>query len=421
MSRCLRAIPHAAAMLFFASAATAQPIGGLTLADAIERAVHASPRLDSSRAGTEAARDVEVQSHLFPNPEIFFDVENISGTGPYRSATNAELTGGISERIELGGKRDARQSAAAAERRAAETDLDAARLDLVRDVTIAFAAVVAAQEGMRLSRDFEGAARKVLAEVARRVAAAKDPLFLKERAEAALATATIARQHAEWVHAGARQTLARFWGEATLSGAVDTTSLLETAAPAPLLFYQDRVARTPDVTRFERLREARQADLDLARAQNIPDLNANIGVRRFAGSRDTALIAGVSLPIPVFNQNQGDIARANAEVARVSAERQRAEFERRQELVAAWTDWQSDWHAIVALTSSALPKAERAFDMALAGFRRGAFRYLDVLDTQRALFEIRAALAENIARLQVARARVERLIGHSIHPTSMTP
>jgi cobalt-zinc-cadmium efflux system outer membrane protein len=426
MTRIPKTILQAVAMLFLAEAplaAKAALPGSLTLANAIERAVRASPRLDAARAGIDAARGVEAQAQLYPNPEIFLDAENVAGTGPYRSTANAELTGGISERIEFGGKRAARQSSAAAERSAAETDLDAARLDLVRDVTIAFAAVVAAQEDVRLARDLEGTARKVLAEVVRRVSAAKDPLFQKDRAEAALTTATLARLRAEQVHAGALQALARFWDEATLPESVDATSLVEAAAPAPLSIYEDRIAQTPNVIRYERLREARVADLNLARAENIPDINAKLGVRRFAGARETALIAEISLPIPVLNQNQGEIARARAEIVRMSAERRRTELERDQQLVAAWTEWQSAWSAIAALRSSALPQAERAFDLALAGFRQGGFRYLDVLDTQRAYFDIRSALAASVARLHVARARVEWLVGHPVHPpeTSTSP
>jgi cobalt-zinc-cadmium efflux system outer membrane protein len=423
MTQPLRASFSAFLFLLFAGAALADvvatppPTGGLTLAEAVDRAVKASPRLDASRAVVSAAAGTEVQTHLFPNPEVALTAENVAGTGPYGGTSNAELTGGVTQLFELGGKREARQAAASAERRAAETDLDAAKLDLKRDVTVAFAAVVAAQESVRLSRDLENTARQVLADVSRRVAAAKDPLFQRSRAEVALATAVVGRQRAEELLAGARQKLARYWGETTLSETLDPASLPAASEPAALETYEARLAKTPDVTRFARLREAREADLALARAQNIPDVRANLGVRRFPGTRDTALIAGVSIPIPVFNQNQGEIARASAEVTRMTAELQRAQLERSQELVDAWTDWQSAWTEITTLKSAALPQAQRAFNLALAGFQQGAFRYLDVLDAQRALFETRVALAAAIARLQEARAKVERLTGHPLQLT----
>lgn len=416
----LRASACALAVLFLAHSALADaappPAGGLTISDAIERAAKVSPRLDASRASVAAAAGTEVQTHLFPNPEVALTAENLGGTGAYRGTSSAELTGSVSQLFELGGKRQARQASASAERRAAETDLSGAKLDLVRDVTIAFAAAVAAQDNVRLARDLEDTARRVLADVSRRVAAAKDPLFQRSRAEVALATATVARQRAEETLVGGRQKLARYWGEPTLAEMLDPASLPPANAPAAIGDYEARLAKTPDVLRFTQLREAREADLALARAQNIPDVRGNVGVRRFAGTKDTALIVGVSIPIPIFNQNQGEIARAGAEVARMTAEMQRAQLERSQELIDAWTDWKNAWTEISTLKSSALPQAQRAFDLALAGFRQGGFQFLDVLDTQRALFETRAALATAVAKLQEARARVERLTGQSFNP-----
>jgi cobalt-zinc-cadmium efflux system outer membrane protein len=416
----LRAISCAVTILLLANAAIAEPsaTGGLTLTDAIERATKSSPRLDSSRATVAAAAGTETQTHLYPNPEIGFTAENVAGSGPYNGTSNAELTGSVSQLIELGGKREARQASASAERRAAETDFDAARLDVVREVTASFASIVAAQENVRLAIDLEDTARKVLADVSRRVAAAKDPLFQKSRAEVALSTATIARKHADETLNGLRQKLARFWGETALAQNLDGSSLPRIEGPAALSVYEARLSRTPDVSRYARLREAREADLDLARAQNIPDVRANIGLRRFPGTNDTALVAGFSIPIPVFNQNQGEIARASAEATRMTAELRRAEQERSQELVDAWTDWQSAWSEIATLKSSALPLAERAFNQAFGGFQQGGFRYLDVLDTQRALFETRSALASATARLQDAHARVDRLTGQALQLTN---
>lgn len=401
----------------YAAEPPAPPAATLALSDAIGRAIAASPRLESSRGSIAAAAGTERQAHLFPNPEVGVQAENVAGTGPYGGTSNAEFTYGVSQFIELGGKREARQAAATAERRAAETDFDAAKLDLIRDVTSAYANVVAAQESLRLARDLESTARNVLADVSRRVAAAKDPLFQRSRAEVALTTATIARQRAEETLRGARERLARFWNATTVTEEVDADTIYAADGPAALPVYEARLSKTPDITRFERLREARQADLALAEAANVPDIRANVGMRQFPGSNDTAVVAGISLPIPVWNRNQGEIARASAEVGRMNAELRAAQLERSQQLVDAWTDWKSAWTEIQKLRAEALPQAERAFNQALAGFRQGGFRYLDVLDAQRAFFETRGALLAALVKLQDARARVERLTGHALQLT----
>ncbi len=409
-----RAVLTLILLLGLASPALAQQaapaqVSKLTLHDAIVRALAASPRLDASRASIAAATGSEQQTHLLPNPELGVEAENFAGSGAYSGFGGSEITYTASQFIELGGKREARQQAAAAERRTAEADLDAARLDLVRDVTLAYMDIVAAEENLRLARELEDTAGRVLADVGRRVAAARDPLFQKSRAEVAFATASIARTRAQDALAAARQKLGRYWRAPLAADAVASDAFFTAAAPAPLTSYEGLLAQTPDIKRYALLREAREADADLARAGAVPDIRASVGLRQFPGGNGSAVVAGVSLPIPVFNQNQGEIARAAAEVTRAAGERRQAEFERAQQLADAWTQWQSAWSEIEALKKNALPQAERAFKQALNGYRLGGFEYLDVLDTQRAFFETRAALIAALSRLQAARAHVARL------------
>lgn len=408
------------ALVLGISPAQAQPttnLPTLSLNDAIDRALTVSPRLAASRASIAAAAGTRVQSGLLPNPEIGLNAENVAGTGAYSAFDNAELTVGASQLIELGGKRDARQAAAAANWRAARIDLDATQLELVREVTVAYVEAVTAEEQLRLTKDLEATARNVLADVSRRVDAAKDPLFQRSRAQVALTTATVARESAESALLAARQKLARYWGAPTVTEALDPATLFAVVEPEPLASYEARLTSAPDVLRYNELKAAREAELALAHAGAVPDVRASLGVRQFPGSSATALVLGVSLPIPVFNQNQGEIARAGAEITRTVSERRQAELERSQQLVDAWNQWKSAVAEATRLKASALPQADRAFKQALAGFQQGGFRYLDVLDAQRAFFDVKGALISALSRLQAARAQVERLTASATHST----
>lgn len=403
------------AALFGGSEVRAADSPNFTLEEAISRAVKASPKLDAARAGIAAAAGSELQASLWPNPEASFEAENFAGSGPYNGIRSTELTYGASQLIELGGKREARQRSAAAGHRVALTDLSAAELDLVSEVTVAYMEVVADGENARLASDLEETARKVFADVSRRVAAARDPLFQRSRADVALTNARIARERAQATLLSARQKLARYWGETAIDQPVSAELFFTASAPAPLETYRLNLERTPDFARFDALRSQREADLSLARAGAIPDLKASFGVRQFPGTSDAALVAGISVPIPLLNQNQGEIARAGAEVRRVSHERRQAAQEREQVLIQSWSDWQSAWDEATALKTKAVPEAQKAFNLALNGYRMGGFEYLDVLDTQRAFFETRSALIAALSRLHAARAQVERLAGTNLH------
>ena len=76
----LRAALLAGAALLMARSACAAP---LTLGQAVERAIAASPDIRASGAGIDAARAEQTQAHVRPNPTLSVEAENFAGTGSY--------------------------------------------------------------------------------------------------------------------------------------------------------------------------------------------------------------------------------------------------------------------------------------------------------------------------------------------------
>ena len=96
----------------------------VTLEQAIARALDASPTI-KSRDELVGGADAGVrQSGVLPNPEIDVELENFAGSGPFNSLDEAELTLGVSQRIERSGKRDGRVAIAKAERDIAAIERD---------------------------------------------------------------------------------------------------------------------------------------------------------------------------------------------------------------------------------------------------------------------------------------------------------
>ena len=403
-------------VLLGSNAASAQGDGGssppthtLSLSQAIEKALVASPKLESASSGIAAAAGIEQQAKLYPNPQASLQVQNFGGAGSSPGLTAAETSASVSQLFELGGKREARQSAAFANRKTAEIDAVTARLDLTRDVTLAYSDAVVARDGLAVAKDMELAAKQVLDDVSRRVKAARDPLFQRSKAEVAYSTSVVARQNAEQALAAALRRLGRFWGAQTVDDTLVEQSIAQLVGPQPLNAYEARLKTSPDLERFQRVRETRAAELRLAEANAVPDVTASAGIAQTAGVGGVTFLAGVSVPIPIFNRNQGEIARVQAELRRVEQDRRQAEIDRSQELVSAWSNWQSAWQQAVSIQSQSLPQAESAYRQALAGYRSGAFEYLEVLDAQRTFFEQRSNYIAALARLSSARAQTERL------------
>ncbi len=393
-----------------ASWAQAPVTGGvITLNAAIENALSYSPRLKSASSAMLASQGERLQAGLRPNPEAGVEAENLAGRGPYKGVDAAEITFGVSQQLEIGGKRAARQAAAGRGYEISSLEYKAARLDLIRDVTIAYTDAVAAQEEVKLAEDQKKLAGEVLESVSKRVSAAAEPLIQNSKAEVALATSEIAFSRALRELEIAKRTLASFWGQEDGPYSLDASDFLAIQPPAPLMDHAVRLSATPDIARLEAGIARAMAILDLERANAIPDPTVSVGVRDFRETSDQALMFGVSLPIPVWNKNQGNIARALHEARRSETDKQALMLDLGNALTRAAQEMQTAYGEAESLKTIILPAAEKAFTLSRQGYQAGKFPYLEVLDAQRTLFGARSQYNAALKNYHTHRAEVERL------------
>lgn len=381
----------------------------VTLPDAVRRAIDASPRLKSANAGLDAAEGAEEQAGYWPNPELGFEVENIAGDGQFSGIKAAETTLGISQQIEIGGKREARRNAAMALRENANINVLTERLNLERDVHIAYENVLAEAEALKLAFEQEELAKDMLNSVTRRVNAAAEPEIQRSKANVAYATATIDREQKERQLKVAKEKLARLWGESSFDVSLDHSHFFELEAPAPMPSYLDKLDDIPDMQRLAFLKAEKESLLKLERAMAMPDPNLSFAVRDFRETGDKAFVLGVSLPIPVSNQNQGNVTKAKAELSQTENDARQTALDLEQQLIENWQLWNNSYSEATRLNEKLLPSAKKAFRLARNGYAKGKFPYLEVLDAQRTLFDARSQYNGALKRYHMARANVERL------------
>lgn len=386
-------------------------------AHAVATALNHSPALRGAAASRQAVRGEGLQAGLHPNPEGTLTVENfggIGGGGYYRGFAQTETTLGVSQRLELGGKRKARVGFAGRNDSVASLDLEAARLDLTRDVVIALAEATAAQRLAEVEHERVRLANETLRAVQARIDAGKEALLPERRAEVARTTAEIAAERARREAETALRNLAVLMGVTRISLAGkqhwfdDIGAEPRPPTPADPLV---RLETNPDLTRLDAVIAQRRADVALQRANAVPDVTVQGGVRRFEQGRETAFVASVAVPLPVYDRNQGGIARATAELTRAEAEAERGRQALAATLVAAERRAEVAWRAAQSLRRVAVPSAAQAAGFAGTGYAEGKFGFLDVLDAQRALFDTRALLNDALREVHVRRAEVERLRG----------
>ncbi len=389
----------------------AEPLGVLSLRDALALALERSPELAAFSWDVRVREAQALQAGLRPNPSLDLEVEDFGGSGEVSGLDGSETTLALGQLLETAGKRSKRQRAGELDATVAGWEYEVARLELFAAVVRAFSAVAAAEQRVALSDRLIHVAELAAADVGRLVAAGATSPVERTRANVAAATARVDRDSALRALAAARAQLAATWGahEPAFTSVAD--DLPDAAAPPPLVEMRARLERNPELDRWQQEIERREAVVELERARRYPDVLAAAGVKRLEASDDTGLVAALSVPLPIFDRNQGAIAAAESDLRRAEHERRAVEARLGAELESAWQELDGRYVELRALGETILPQAQEAFEGVRRGYAQGLFRNVDVLDAQRTLFELRIREIEAVRAYHEARAELEKLTG----------
>lgn len=366
----------------------------LTLVQALEEAEARSPALAAARADVEAARGRLRQARFRFNPDLNVEVENFAGTGPYSGFNGTETTVSVNQRLDLGGRRKARMTLAEAEVAAQEYRFAIARAELAQQVRNLFAFGIAARDNLALARDNEQRARE-LSRIARElVDAGKEPPLRGLRADAALAQATAALRAAEADEAAARRSLAALFGVDIPPAELGGSDLLTPPANVDAMATLDvRLAEAERIIADARLRQAR--------AEGRLDPSVGVGIRQIRETGDRALMASFSMPLPVFDRNQGNIAAARSETQSAEARRNSVLANTQAEIANARSALAAAEARVTALEDSGIGQAREALRLAQLSYRAGKSSLIELLDAQQAYASAQSEL------IAARRARAE--------------
>lgn len=395
------------------------PKGELTLRQAMALAVVRNPRLRAFGWEVRRAEAQILQAGLWPNPEIEAEFENFGGNKEFSGTQSLETTISLAQTFPLGNDIERRRELAGYESRLAGWDYEAARLEVLTEVTQRYVALLAAERRVTVAREALQLAEQVQETTRKRIDAGAAPPIEATRAAVPVATARVALRRAERQQEAARKQLSLMWtsGEPTfdaVSGSLEQLQSLPTPEQLVALINQN-----PDVARWATEISARQAEARLAEAEAIPDVTGQIGYRRLNESDADALVAGISLPLPIFDRRQGDVLAAR--LGAVSARQRQREAELRLEAVLsdAYARLASAYDEATAIRDEALPPASEAFDVTRGAFEKGDVTFIDVLDAERTLVELRTQHLDALADYHATVAEIEGLIGQPLD--SLTP
>ncbi len=391
----------------------------LTLPQALEQALARNRDLVVSRRELEVSRGRLRQARLYPlNPELNVDgdagLATARGEGSERRGVGGGRIG-LSQAIEVRGQRSLRVRGAEAEVARSEWLLRDSERQVIADTTRVFSDLLVAQERLAVARDAVALATE-----------------LRSTADALVESGTVPeldalRAEVELRRASNRVTLE----SAAVSSAIRALAFLigapapgELRASGPLLLEPlpggldelSATARTqrPDVKAAEAAVAGAAANLALVRAERfLPAVTASVSYGEGADfdSTNRRVLFGLSVPLPLWNRREGDLAAAEAELRKQEAQRDRLVAQVERDVITAFQQFAASQRAVEDLLRRILPAQEEAARLMQEGYRLGEFRLTEALQAQRDLIEGRGGYLEAVATYNAAAVELRKALG----------
>lgn len=381
----------------------------LTLDTAIDLALAHNPELRASSGRIDAAAGRAFQAKLWPNPELTVAAEDIPArTGSF---SDSKDTLGVAQRVPYPGKKKLDGQIGVAGTRVAEAEVALRRLELVRDVRVAFFRILAAERLVEVSRELAAVAESSATTARKRVEAGAAADQEQLRAEIQFDQARTELAGFEQEASTARQELATLlghseWSDAQVSGALADRpdhTLLDVGTEQWLGQHPGNVAA-------RHAKDQALLELKRARLEPYPDVTLGVSGGR-EGPAETSIVEfRVGVPLPIFDRSKGRKLEAQANMGIAQAQAEAAEQRLLRDWRIARQRFRTAADQVASYRDRILPKANDALRLVQTGFQEGKFGFIDLLDTQRTTAEARLAYQQKLLDLNIAQAELQAFI-----------
>ncbi len=387
----------------------------LSLEDAIYRAMESNPELQVFKTEIKAREARTVQESLLPNPEFDIEIENFAGSGALSGFKSTEMTLAFGQLIELGGKRGERTKVAALESDLALWRYEKKRLNIITDVRRVFTQVLAAQNKLNLDRQLQELAQTFKTNIDTLVQAGRLSTAESARAQVELSNRTLAIQQSKRVLSNAKRMLAASWGSKTVNFFMVDGELSAIEILPEVESLNQALEKSPIIIEQNAVLKRQKAETELAKAQAVPDLVISAGYRRYNESDDQAFVAGLSIPLPIYDRNQGGRQEAQYRERQSEQRLQSLRIHLNTEVNNQLETMRNISAEIEMLQNIILPEAQSAYDIIQKNYRLGKYGLIDVLDAQRQLFDAEGRYLDALAEINLQIIELEGLLGQSIN------
>jgi outer membrane protein, heavy metal efflux system len=368
-----------------------------------EMAFRCNPTLVQAAARVQAARGQLLQAGLYPNPVIGYQGTEIGNEG------RAGQQGGfIGQEIVTAGKLQLSQAVAGQAIRQAESAWAAQRCRVLTDVRRDFYEVLVAQRSVELSEQLVGLGEQGV-QAAEKLMRAKEVAridVLQARIEAD--SAKILLEKAKNRHAAAWRRLAAAAGAPALQLAPLTGDLQQGMLELGWEETLNRLlAESPQIAAARAGVARAQAALNRECAGRTPNVELQGAVQYDNATRDTFANFQVGVPFPIYNRNQGNILKAQAELTAAQREVARVQLSLQQRLASVFEQHATARGQVEKYNSDILPNARESLRLVSEGFRQRELSYVVLLTAQRTYFQTNLAYLDALRDLRLAAVAID--------------
>ena len=384
----------------------APPAGPVTVDDFVRLAVERNPRLTRANLAIDAARGRHLQAGLYPNPELAATWDEIGD----RTGNGIITAPKVTQTIVTGTKLTLAQAVAAREVDQATLELLTERYVVVGSVRAAFYEAYTLQQRADILDQLVRLADEAVANgktlLDAKQLARLDYLQLEVERERFRAELQSVKRELP----GAYRRLAAVAG----NNAAIPAGVAGTFVGLPE--YDPDAVREAVLTFHPQVRSARvgvdraQAVVRRAEAEPVPNVTAYAGFIRQNENRSNDAAFGLSMPVPVWNRNQGNIRAAKAELGMAIQMVGQTENELAARVAAAYQTYAAARERAEVYRLKLIPRAEETYKLSLEAFKGGQFEYLRVIAAQRAIAEARLEYNRSIGEAWRAAAELSGLL-----------
>lgn len=386
----------------------------LDIQQAIQLVLENSPELHIAELDVAVKEAEESQAGKWPNPSVTLELDNLGGgKGKHRGFKNAEVSYSISQLFVIGGKLSLLRDIASAKTEAACWELAIARMNILERLEMAFIDAAVAQEKFKLAQKQFRNAEYAHACSKEKMESGKSSLIQVKKSEIAMFSCKVAFEKTRTEFETAKKTLALFWGGSSCDFDFVFFPLFDIQPLPSLCELQTFLENSPEIFKNAAEQKAASFVRDLECAQQIPDVEISTGVGTEGFCNDQSFFVSFTFPLPVFDRNQGNIARARYEEWQVLYRRESIEIEQKARLANAYQQWYTAFLAANTLAQLSSSSAMDTLNASDEAYQQGKIEYLEYLDTQRTIFDINSQFIDAAADYHRKKAEVRRVTGRA--------